>query len=201
MADPIYTPPSRGNKAPSEKHLEDWLVVNYEKLVIVLAQRYATSINHVIARQPRFPSGIPDIIVDWEGAATVIELKKGVIDYQAVAQIMRYIDDLRKIAIATEFRAHRAFDYNEDIAEGMHIPGILIGSHVLDKDVLKICHYSDIHVFTYTYNDGKYTFNQVAAEVPYSPHYQVGSAWDEWAHGVIGNHFLARFGYNEGGAE
>lgn len=101
------------NIAPSEKHLEDWIVANPQRFgqlinddlvpreywpedaLIIDGEYYLSDFfNQIVARQLPLPSGRPDLICHVEQRLTVVELKKGLITYDVIGQCIRYMHDL-----------------------------------------------------------------------------------------------------------
>ncbi len=113
-------------KAPTEKHLEQWIVNNflyfglkteysgripdYRDPSIYYASdtiRYEMFGSEIIGRQVQLPNGIADLMLVHEIASLrgnvqahnikVVELKKHEITYKALGQCARYLHDLRNI--------------------------------------------------------------------------------------------------------
>lgn len=197
------TPRNNSTIAPSEKHLEDWIVANQEKCVYTFdGINNHSFIGDIIVRQPRLPSGIPDLLMStpYGGSVYVIELKKRAIDHHTIAQAMRYMDDLAKIAARTEKQLYDLHGYDLPQRPSFETMGgisaILIGSRVEDDDVLRICHYNNIFTLTYTYENPDYVFHPQWISLPPPVHIKPYGTeqHEEWSQGVIGDYFLAQFG-------
>jgi hypothetical protein len=87
--------------ASSEKHLEDWIVarlVNGDPMKDIFSGLY-----NYLGRQVALPSGFCDVLVGTHNTETgryclcPIEIKKGVVDLKALAQVLRYMRDIRQI--------------------------------------------------------------------------------------------------------
>lgn len=146
--------------APTERHLEDWIVQHAP-----LALPYST----ILQRQLALPSGIADLLVVRKHYLSVVELKKGRIDADCIAQTLRYMGDLfglyeevagrlfsRQLLTRAEFDA--TYSYLPHVVQGM-----VIGSGLGDKHLPVICEAARITLMIYTYHDdGSYSFECVA---------------------------------------
>lgn len=114
-------------KAPSEKHLEDWIVNNLpyfgeqsepdyfpdyylEGLPRVGNEVVFPFIVRIIKRQMRFPFGIADLIARVSNGIAAVEIKKGLITADTVIQCLRYMHELRNIWNANFFYVCSQFD-------------------------------------------------------------------------------------------
>ena len=154
--------PSQSTIAPSEKHLEQWIVDNFPHVREVIPQ---FNLRRIVARQLQLSTGIPDLIVAIKLGIRVIELKKGVVDGAAVAQVIRYVGELDYMygwatsRITSEDDPHY-FDYDNypDVTTPM-VQGILIG-HSFDKNALLACYTNHIQAWEYRYDGSGYTFDE-----------------------------------------
>lgn len=125
-------------KAPSEKHLEDWIVANPK----LFGQKWAGEdawpsdfmkdctwfsdnsfvspmIDSIIGRQVKFPFGIVDLIGKTSQSLKAIEIKAGTVDSGTIAQCLRYMHELRSIhcellndlIFNTQDEYHAHYDY------------------------------------------------------------------------------------------
>lgn len=176
---------SHSTLAPSEKHLEDWIVANCQFVGdsgeydeedwlddcphLPDGSIITTGLDRVIARQLTLPSGICDLIAlatnfYYNPTLAVVELKKGVIDTLAFTQCLRYMRDLNEIFFYTmverdlykSYRPMSKFDFS--LGATPEISGILIGHSVQDNNLLIACEAAGIQVYTYEYRDGFYFF-------------------------------------------
>src|SRR5690554_595983 len=127
--------------APSEKHLEDWIVANPEKVLPNSKwslRDYATesAIGTILARQPRLPSGRPDLITRTYHSIQVVEIKRGPIQSETITQCLRYMHDIQHIAMTVEIAniGNPAFKYAKDY--DAIASGIVIGSDLPDENLL-----------------------------------------------------------------
>lgn len=148
------------NEAPSEKHLEEWVVENITHVVPHAA---------VLARQLRLPSGVLDVLAyaSQHNMLHVLELKKGLVDTRTVVQVLRYMNDLQGIyqeVVGTMFVMgvldRREFDYTFE--KKSHIGGYVIGRDIESAHVLYACEAANIAALTYTYDGQQYAFNVLA---------------------------------------
>lgn len=135
--------------APSEKHLEDWLVSRNGCPIDAPSSRYV-----VVGRQVRLHSGRADLIVFNGSSLLVYELKKDAIDVHALAQILRYQSDLRDIwrivckPILQDFEQQYAlFPFC--------VSGMLIGRTV-SRDVNIAAAAANVVVYTYDFDGTTY---------------------------------------------
>lgn len=142
--------------APTEKHLEDWIVNNQRAFFdqLWIAGR------RIVSRQFRLSNGIADLIVAVPIGIRVIELKKGQIDGAAVTQVMRYVGELRTVYDYMAGNIHDANDphaheYRADIVRGMVI------GRSFEKAALLTCGTCGIAAFEYDYDGINYTFKSV----------------------------------------
>lgn len=160
-------------KAPSEKHLEDYLWAHPEAFDEFGVDEHNNPIPHFIPRWRQIPvaSGIVDIVGSWFGLGlAVVEIKKGTIDTKAFAQIMRYKRDFRNMVqylICTygsngaALREHMPMDHRiTEWWKSELIQGILVGESIPDKNLLIACQACDIEVYTYQYDGAAYILNR-----------------------------------------
>lgn len=196
------------SEAPSEKHLEDWIVANYKQVCEYEiyeegGQKYYDPemridfIHRIVGRQVRLPSGICDLVAITKGrhsdrlCLSAIEIKKGAIKSSTIIQCLKYTRDLRHIFYhARMFRDDARFycpDYGFiDNINGNEPPvvGMVIGHSIDDIDLVTACDAIDLLPLTYKY----YGNNQYLFETPEG----VGSAkrnaiYDEFSLGAIGD--------------
>lgn len=139
------------SKAPSEKHLEDW-VVNNPDVVIGQEEGYR------MFRQYGLPSGITDLIF-YGGSRPIVlvELKKDEINAKTLAQALRYMRDLKEIAkIALGIIRHPLHPEGRFYDPKIH--GVLIGSSIKDENLLIAAEAGDIEVMTYEYDSESDTY-------------------------------------------
>lgn len=187
-------------KAPSEKHLENWIVDHIKQFGDIWedaidAPEYAYEgmiwlnetdviapfFSQILARQLHLPSGIPDIIAANHNHVAVVELKKGAITYETVGQCLRYMYDLREIYFEIFFEELQGgLDYqplihieNKSEYPDEAITGMIVGSHLEDKNIPLICTQCDIKVVTYDFDGGEYWFeHQLVASKGTTQDYQ-----------------------------
>lgn len=152
-------------QAPSEKHLEDWIVANPEKfapdeLVNVFC------IERIIGRQYRLPSGILDILaINTFGTLLAFELKQGAIDSKAYTQAMKYSNDLFNIwasvqgilAVQMDNMNIDANVMNTPPSQGFHV--VLVGSHIKKDNTQYVCYTEGISTVLYDYLGDGYKFS------------------------------------------
>lgn len=173
--------------APSEKHLEDWVVTHpnwvgdymewdedsfnfpgHEAFrrgnTFVLAY-----IDEIIERQIRLPSGVCDFIIlnisQFERSLCAVEIKKGNLDTHALAQCLRYMSDLRRLFYIYRSDNWKELPHYREVGlwgyENGAIPevsGLLIGNSISDPNILIACEASNIQVLLYDFNNNTYTF-------------------------------------------
>lgn len=153
-------------KAPSEKHLEDWIVANPDRFALTYGGYEFFRIHEILARQYRVPSGIMDILaVDTHGCLMGIELKMGGIDNHAYTQAMKYRADLadlwsevqNSLGVAMHSMKIMTDVHNASPQEAFCV--VLIGSHIKTGDVQFVCNDGLINTVLYEYTDGEYLFN------------------------------------------
>jgi hypothetical protein len=176
-------------RAPTERHLEDWICENLYRFGEPdeaheyfpgddLAHLYhwiddETFVNpyidRLVCRQVSFPHGIPDLIgLDSTGECLrVVELKKGPITLEAVAQCARYMYDLRKIigvesgiSPFSDVTDGQWFTMNDIRVASPMVQGMVVGSDLPDRNVMALAKLVDIRLVTYDLQpDGVYTFD------------------------------------------
>lgn len=137
--------------APSEKHLEDWIVSRNGCFVDVSAPH----VEHVVVgRQVHLRSGIADLLVFNGTVLSVYELKKDKIDVHALAQILRYQSDLWDIwravckpLLLTVDQYYALFPFC--------VSGVLLG-HSVHPDILISANAANVVVYTYDYDGSAY---------------------------------------------
>lgn len=178
-------------KAPSEKHLEDWIVAHPEQVTFgdhIPFYEGDDVISRIIRRQPRFPNGRPDLIVKSGMSIVVIELKAGAIKSRTITQLLRYIYDLRDIG----YKRHVRDVLNSDFwlptpeFENHMISGYVIGHSIGDDNISFACALLNITPILYDYDGQDYTFRHAPSDkigIPDEISYQISH---DWAEGAIG---------------
>lgn len=163
MSYPTTNPsPTQSTLAPSEKHLEQWIVDNFPYVREAIPQ---FNMRRIVARQLPLSTGIPDLIVAVKLGVRVIELKKGVVDGAAVAQVIRYIGEIDYMygwamsRITSEDDPHYFPDDKYTPVSTPMIQGILIG-HSFDKNAILACFTNHIQAWEYRYDGNGYTFDE-----------------------------------------
>lgn len=215
--------PRKSSKAPSEKHLEDWIVANPHLVHGEVTNLTETPIpdeylshsidlgndnvawplfDHIIARQPRWPVGHPDLIVKTSGhysidgkSVAAVELKLGNVDIKALTQCVRYMAGLKEIMAYAQLQSDKPAKFPNrlyspwinDYPEG-EITGVLIGHGFDDKHIPILCAYSNITLVLYDYHpsDDRYTFESVF----YEKGHDVTGIYKDWGRGAIGKALL-----------
>ena len=183
--------------APSEKHLEDWIVGNLDGFRWQGYLDYQTVLTQLIARQVKLPAGICDLIGlglwDTTNVLFAVELKQGVIDSKTVAQCLRYIRDLQEVFVRVRYPYDPSGDYmiwdyethgsaERGFGRGPEIAGIVVGHRVSDDNLLVACEAASIRAYTYRFENDTYTFQY---QRPPRVHYRV-TTYDDLAYGAIG---------------
>lgn len=184
-------PQDKSTLAPSEKHLEDWIVANQDRFCDHTdSEPFAA---RFVARQFRLPSGISDLIAANDRSIGVIELKRGAINEAVLGQTLRYMTDLKRIWVHAWHYAIE-HDYSSEYADLLkykrsllaYIPpeinAIVVGHSIPNRALVETALGADIFCVTYSYQDGDYSFHLHIAESP-----QYRSAVIEIARGVIGD--------------
>lgn len=101
-------------KAPTEKHLEDWIVNNlhwfgdlYDNEYLYGFENHAAPFGEdhfvvpmatkIVGRQLQLPDGIADLVVTDHDRLMVVELKKGDLSFDVLGQCLRYMNNLTNI--------------------------------------------------------------------------------------------------------
>jgi len=166
-------------KAPSEKHLEDWICTNVDRCTYIdndfLEDEewyHHQFITRIAAQQPSFPAGIPDLIAIhqdemWQPSLSIVELKKDVINTEALAQCLRYMRDLQIIfadcRYSTTHHPGKIPYLSRDMERYMtgiipEVSGILIGHTIADNNIKIAAMASDISIYLYDYVEDDYRF-------------------------------------------
>lgn len=148
--------PRHSTIAPSEKHLEDWIVNNIE----LFAEDARLQVRRIVARQPEFPSGRPDLILATVGSVAVVELKKYKADGQAVAQVLRYLGDMRIVHDyhnEGEFTHH--FNMHNYAISGRPILHGVIVAAGFDNNAYLACINNNIDMLVYDFDGQDYSFD------------------------------------------
>lgn len=137
--------------APSERHLEDWIVA-HNGCITHPAAAYGD--YSVVGRQVRLHSGIADLIVFNGSSLLVYELKKDKIDVHALAQILRYQSDLRDIWREVCKSLFMSVDQYFALFP-FCVSGILLG-HSVHSDILISANAANVVVYTYDFDGSTY---------------------------------------------
>lgn len=145
-------------KAPSEKHLEDWIFDDISRLDFFSSGNlYSTG---TVYRQVKMRRGIADIVYVSDDFMTVVELKKGEIDDSALQQVLRYVGDLKDTweEVVYTIPAKQVFP-GKPTHGGLNISGILIG-YSSNEHTLAAAWGADISTYKYEYDgDGDYALD------------------------------------------
>lgn len=180
-------------KAPSEKHLEDWIVANPE----LFGEDYDEDqiypyVETIVGRQVRLPSGIADLMGAAGDQFAVVELKAGAIDETCVGQVLRYMGDLKHLWMSSYLDApdetkhlHQYWQYegagimNGDFPE---IQGFIVGHSVKNYSLVTPAHWNGIEIITYDLTDDGYIFERVTPDISQKRY----EAMHEFSYGIIG---------------
>lgn len=195
-------------KAPSEKHLEDWIVANpkwfgdrwdrfddpygfTDNFIWIDDNNFIWPIlSKVISRQPRFPTGIPDLIGLMDDRIAVIELKKGIIDSKVIAQCLRYMSALKKIQHWTYTNRGHGIDWRtlDPDADNEIVSGLIVGHTIKDENLQVVAKHSSIQLYTYDYVEDQnlYTFHHQNFIEPVENDLE----YIDWANGAVGDAIL-----------
>lgn len=164
-------------RAPSEKHLEQWIVDHPELFrdEVLYESFNCPFVDDFVARQLRLPSGVADLVgIDGYGEQLLaIELKVDVLDARAMAQVMRYVNDLRNIWSIVELEVLGLLNYDQYHYHKRHddpaeIGGCLVCYKADDVNLIRACTACSINVIEYDYTGDEYTFQVVTDD----------SSWD-----------------------
>lgn len=166
--------------APSEKHLEDWIVANFNDF----KQQVNTGFRYIIARQPEFPCGKPDLIVAARGQLFVVELKLGVIDEKAVAQCLRYRGALYDLHEHLEHRYwdevdnphNHSVNVRQEWSGGLPIFNCLLVGNSVSPTAEYLMDSHNFRFNLYDFNGQSYTFHQETTDNLKSIDCLIGSA-------------------------
>lgn len=174
--------------APSERHLEDWVVANQGYFAAAFCNVFDNPRPFVISRQPNFPIGRPDLIMHSGVQFTIVELKKGAITFEVLGQCARYIHDMREIAVRSWLYTTKDVDISTRhmiLAINAMISGCVVGHSIADPNIPFAAQAMSIEVLTYEWHNDEqyYSFNQ---ECTYDQPKYDNAAYEEWAGGGIG---------------
>ena len=141
--------------APSEKHLEDWIVANLDTLPRVWMNEYGE--RRVLGQQVRLPFGVADIVAYDDRSFTVIELKRDNISAETFVQILRYKRQMSLIWDAQRCEAGLFTPDNSVFNPRFDIHCTVIGHSITDQVLADMfaCHH--IYAYLYEYQNGTYT--------------------------------------------
>lgn len=151
-------------KAPSEKHLQDyiWNKRNQE----YDPNTWEFPWFHLVGREIKLPSGYADFIALYcplihglpINTIVVVEIKKDAVNHHTLTQTLRYIRDVHKIwkyAIAGMVDLTCYGDYQ---ADSPAVSGVMIGSSASDE-IMIAAEAAHIEVMTYDFDGVGYTFD------------------------------------------
>lgn len=159
--------------APSEKHLEDWIVNNFNSFAEELDGEHYQFYDRIINRQLMLPHGISDLICTDGGSIGVVELKKGNLTCDVLGQCLRYIHDLKQIFywVMNDVRelsnpdresylytGYKCYEVSSQYPIYKELHGMIVGHNIEDKHLLTIANACDIRVVTYEFNANHYEF-------------------------------------------
>lgn len=170
--------------APSEKHLEDWIVSREGNLTGAPCE------YRIIGRQIRLNSGVADLLIQKDGVSWLYELKKECIDAKALAQILRYRSNLRMIfaRVTKEFNLtddDRRFFLENDLQS------TLIG-HSVEPYIAVAAAAANVSVHLYEYDGlGHYEFTYAYRDKEMMSEDEIA----EYAYGYLGEAFRRSLTY------
>lgn len=159
--------------APNEKHLEDWIVNNFEMFgTDSWGDGHYTFFDRLIARQYPLPNGRPDLITMFEGTITIVELKKGELTYGVLGQCLRYIHDMKFIyglvredlySQGMDTFSQYQYSTSNIFLEVTEFPtseftGMIVGHSVADRDLPLVAATCGVQTVTYELINGEYIF-------------------------------------------
>lgn len=161
--------------APTEKHLEDWIVANPSRFALLDEidgdQLLSPLLNKIIARQLRLPSGIADLVAltrYWEPSLAVIEIKRDAVNEKTVAQCLRYMHNIQDIYahvlnewedISNENRYRRISMVHMRHMRLPEISGIVVGHSLANENIALVCEACGIIAVTYDFDGEQYEFS------------------------------------------
>ncbi len=162
------TPQDKNLQAPSEKHLEDWIVANPQDFATGFEVTFPL-VEKIVARQLRLPSGIPDLIALNDDQLIVIELKRNLIDEAVLGQTLRYMADLKRIWIhAWNYGLMRdgsekytyCLSQRQSLISGHwgEIGALIVGHRIQKQSVVDAADGANISIVTYDYDGSDYKF-------------------------------------------
>lgn len=174
--------------APSEKHLEDWIVANckqvYPNYWSLDRNVYSPMIERVIKRQPRLPNGRPDLLV-WSGnSVAVVELKKGPIKPEDIMQCLRYMHDVQDIGFQKHVDTVNGTDVRvriPSIQDGAII-GYVVGHQSPNDNLMLACIELKVTPIIYDFDGEMYHFS-----LPVLPQDASREVIQDWTHGAVGD--------------
>lgn len=149
-------------KAPSERHLEDWIVANWERFGESHHRRFAEYSMRLLERQYSVPCGRVDLIgtcSPYQPLIQVIELKKGAVTYRSIGQCLRYmrhLDHLAHLQTKEMIQSPERFELGVDIDP--LVWGYVVGHSVEDDAVAMVAFQANIEVIIYDYDGEMYHF-------------------------------------------
>lgn len=182
-------PQGESTKAPSEKHLEDW-IVQYPRLTYPdywgIEPNKSSLIEVVLARQPKFPVGTPDLIIQTPDGVAVVEIKKDSIDDSTVVQCLRYMAYLEHISMSSHYALSNQLlpedrQYLEYGFQSNLVSGFLIGHSIKSDNLLHACWLLNLYPILYRFEGDGYAFYSQRVDIA-DPN---GESAD-WASGAIG---------------
>jgi len=171
-------------KAPSEKHLEDWIVNNSlrfgspetacEQFPVDPCDYFWLSeetfilpyVRQLIGRQVRVAHGIIDLLSRGDDSIEVIELKKDAITLESVAQCARYIHDVKSVTRHV-FASEKPdwidtgiwFGLWDERMQSPMVSGGVVGRSLPDKNTMALAALCNIDLVVYDYApDDEYRF-------------------------------------------
>lgn len=146
-------PKQHSSFAPSEKHLEDWLVANPHVIQDIIGTPHKIQGQHfLMGRQIPCTAGIVDLLFYGQYLPTPVELKIGKLTPEHLAQLLAYMGDIHfTMRIISQ----------EEVGH-MNIPpmrGVLIGHSVENDRLLHACLGANVNLLLYEFKDGGYRFH------------------------------------------
>lgn len=169
-------------KAPSEKHLQQYIFDHPEILGVIETPHENINEYEFIKKEAKLPSGIADFLsvchCDYPPHFVVIETKKDSLNSKALAQILRYMRDIQgiwKYAIAGLPTPNAGIITHYEIPK---VKGLLIGASA-DDDLIISAQAAHVSVAVYSFDGTDYEFNWL-----FSKDEQVSHL--DYAYGAIG---------------
>lgn len=179
-------------KAPSEKHLENWIFKNgigkvYNCLSLTGEYFLHDTAPKLVGSQIQVPYGFIDLLYMYDNSFMIVEIKKGAINSKTLNQILRYAHNIEDLLMTHCKDNGLLLDVDVDrFYKGNNIDLVVIGSSI-DRETSMAIESLRIDAFEYDFDGESYFFKQAGHKSVYESSYTYDQRMQDAIEHIIKN--------------